>query len=131
MSNCRVMVVDENPKFRNAIMGLIAERGFEAYPAADGIDALRQIYDVKPEVIVADAVLSDLSGFKFLPFVRRRFPNIGVIAMKEEGIRALPHTEVIADEVCSKAPLDLTHFLGLLDELSNGTARKRPAAIAL
>lgn len=132
MSNCRVMIVDENPRFRKEIVSLIAANGFEAYPAADGIDALRQIYDIKPSVIVADAVLPDLSGFRFLPFVRRRFPDIGVIAMKdEEETDALLPTEVVADKVCPKTPLNQHHFLQLLDELKAGTNRHRIAEIQL
>lgn len=131
MSTCRVMIVDENPGFRKKIVSLIAASGFEAYPAADGIDALRQIYDIRPNVIIADAVLPDLSGFRFLPFVRRRFPDIGVIAMKGEEANYLPPTEVIADKVCRKTPLNQNHFLQLLDELAAGNTRQRPGELQL
>src|SRR6266545_2438949 len=84
MSGMRVMVVTEHPVFREILTSLVEERGFEAYPAADGIDALRQIYHVLPRVIVSDAALPNLSGFELLPFVRRRFPEIGVIALWEK-----------------------------------------------
>lgn len=124
MSNCRVMVVDENPWFRKAMVGFIAERGFEAFPAADGIDALRQIYDVKPNVIVADAVLPDLSGFRLLPFVRRRFPAISVIAIKGESTSGDQAGEVLADRVLPKNPFNIERFLQLIEELSNGSTRK-------
>lgn len=122
--NCRVMVVDENAAFRNVIVNVIAQRGFEAYPAADGIDALRQIYEVMPKVIVADAVLPDLSGFRFLPFVRRRFPDIAVIAMKGES-NAYNSGAVIADKVFHKNPFNLDRFLQSIEELSKDGRQSR------
>jgi two-component system, OmpR family, response regulator len=127
MSSGRVMVVDENPGFRNVIVNLIAEHGFETFPAADGIDALRQIYDVMPNVIVADAVLSDLSGFRFLPFVRRRFPNIRVIAMKGESTSAFQPTEVVADKIFPKCSFNLERFLQVVEELADGDNHTRNA----
>lgn len=84
MSGMHVMVVTEHPVFREILTNLVKERGLEAYPAADGIDALRQIYHVLPRVIISDAALPNLSGFELLPFVRRRFPEIGVIALWEK-----------------------------------------------
>lgn len=85
MSGERVMVVCEQPTFREELAKLIEDHGLESFPAADGIDALRQIYHVRPRVIVSDAALSRLSGFEFLPFVRRRFPKIGVIAVADDA----------------------------------------------
>ncbi|HWR34871.1 MAG TPA: response regulator [Clostridia bacterium] len=127
MTNCRVMVVDENAGFRDVIVSLIAERGFEAYPAADGIDALRQIYDVMPSVIVADAILPDISGFRFLPFVRRRFPAIGVIAMRGESTSVFQPTEVVADEVFPKEPANFDRLLQSVEELARGAAQELEA----
>lgn len=86
MSGERVMVVSEQPSFREEVARLIEDHGLESYPAADGIDALRQIYHVRPQVIVSDAGLSRLSGFEFLPFVRRRFPAVGVIAVVSSDV---------------------------------------------
>ncbi len=103
MSGERVMVVCEQPAFREEVARLIEDHGLESYPAADGIDALRQIYHVRPRVIVSDAGLSPLSGFEFLPFVRRRFPTVGVIAVAgtEETHR---EERPVADLLVTKNP---------------------------
>src|SRR6185369_16612359 len=66
MSGERIMVVCEEPALRESITELIEQQGLESYPAGDGIDALRQIYHVRPQVIISDAALSRLSGFEFL-----------------------------------------------------------------
>jgi CheY-like chemotaxis protein len=106
MSGKRVMVVTEHPVFREILTSLIQERGFEAYPAADGIDALRQIYFVMPQVIVSDAALPNLSGFELLPFVRRRFPEIGVIALWEKRCTNEKTAKEFADLIVSVDPFN-------------------------
>ncbi len=110
MSGERVMVVSEQPSFREEVARLIEDHGLEPYAAADGIDALRQIYQVRPRLIVSDAGLSRLSGFEFLPFVRRRFPAVGVIAVgdTEPGY----HEETpVADVLVPKDPWNPERFI--------------------
>ena len=107
------MVVCEQPSFREEIAKLIEEHGLESYAAADGIDALRQIYHVRPRVIVTDAALSRLSGFEFLPFVRRRFPKVGVIAVgATEG--AYHEDSPVADLLVPRDPWNPERFIGLV-----------------
>ena len=109
MSGERVMVVSEQPSFRNEVARLMEDHGLESYPAADGIDALRQIYHVRPRVIVSDAELARLSGFEFLPFVRRRFPAVGVIAV---GVSEEAHPESpVADLRVPKDPWNPAGFI--------------------
>lgn len=117
MSRMRVMVVDEHEGFRETVSRLMTEKGFEAYPAADGIDALRQIYHVMPQLIVSDAELANLSGFEFLPFVKRRFPSIGVIALCAQPKESARTSKFAADMFLPKQPWDVKAFLGSVDEL--------------
>lgn len=123
MSGGRVMVVCEHPSFRQELAHLIEEHGLESYPAADGIDALRQIYHVQPQVIVSDAELSRLSGFEFLAFVRRRFPAVAVIALREqndEGLTSPPP----ADLLLPTNPWNPTRFINHVEHLlSQGPIR--------
>ncbi len=110
MSGERVMVVSEQSSFREEVAKLIEDHGLQSYPAADGIDALRQIYHVRPQVIISDAGLSRLSGFEFLPFVRRRFPAVGVIAV---GLSQGTHHEErpVADLQVAKDPWNPERFI--------------------
>jgi len=103
------MVVSEQPSFREEIGRLIEDHGLESYPAADGIDALRQIYHVRPQVIVSDAGLSRLSGFEFLPFVRRRFPAVGVIAVVASDVNR--EERPVADLLMPKDPWNPDRFI--------------------
>ncbi len=117
MSKVRVMVVDEHEGFRAKVSRLMAERGYETYPAADGIDALRQIYHVMPQLVVSDAGLPNLSGFEFLPFVKRRFPAIGVIALGCEPEEPVRRSRFVADAIVPRQPFDAEQLMKSAEEV--------------
>lgn len=123
MAGCRVMIVDEDSGFREMLTALVTEYGFAAYPAADGIDALRQIYDVEPQIIVADSELSCLSGFDFLPFVRRRFPEIGVVVIRDAELQM---AKPPADRIVSRRNWDSYRFVASLAELASEYPLRAP-----
>ena len=57
------MVVDDHPMWRDAVARDLAEAGFEvAATAADGAQALRVIGAARPDVVVLDLQLPDMSG---------------------------------------------------------------------
>jgi DNA-binding NarL/FixJ family response regulator len=60
----RCLIVDDNASFRNEMRGLLVEQGMEATPgAASGTDALRQIAEQRPDVVLIDIDLRGESGF--------------------------------------------------------------------
>ncbi|MBG0821960.1 response regulator transcription factor [Planomonospora sp. ID91781] len=59
----RVMVVDDHPMWRDAVARDLAEAGYEVVAAVgEGRQALRVAAAVRPEVVVLDLQLPDLSG---------------------------------------------------------------------
>ena len=76
-----LLVVDDD----DAIRALLAERlsimGHKVRSAADGFSALLELRQEVPEIILSDLDMPQMSGFEFLSVVRRRFPEIRVIAM--------------------------------------------------
>ncbi|HEX6880588.1 MAG TPA: response regulator [Terriglobales bacterium] len=116
MSAERVMVVCEESELRDSITQLIENHGMQSFAAADGIDALRQIYHVRPRLIVSEAELSRLSGFEFLPFVRRRFPTVGVIALAASDANSQENAPV-ADLLVPKTPWNPERLMSHVHQL--------------
>ena len=101
------MVVAEDPALRNTLTSLLEKWDFQAFPAADSIDALRQIYHVLPQIVVTDLELSKSAGFELLPFLRRRFPEMGVVVLSRGKVRADDNShQAIADDIAVIDPLD-------------------------
>ena len=80
-SKHRILVVDDDPSIRTTVAMLLADKGYEVSTAEDGFDALLQMKSRVPELIVSDLNMPQMSGFEFLSVVRRRFPQVLVVAM--------------------------------------------------
>ena len=79
--NHRILVVDDEAAIRATAQTLLTARGYEVITAADGFDGLVQLRRSLPDVIISDLSMPNMSGFEFLSVVRKRFPQIPVIAM--------------------------------------------------
>ena len=77
----RVLVVDDEPSVRESLVQLLEEAGYDVNTATHGFDALLQLRRMVPDVIISDLNMPQMSGFELLSIVRRRFPEIAVIAI--------------------------------------------------
>jgi CheY-like chemotaxis protein len=60
---------------------VLAELGYDVRSAEDGFSALAEMRKAVPDVLISDLNMPGMSGFELLSVVRRRFPEIPVIAM--------------------------------------------------
>jgi len=79
--NTNILVVEDQPLLRELVSGILAEAGYRVRSAEDGFSALAEIRKEIPNIILSDLYMPGMSGFEFLSVVRRRFPEIQVIAM--------------------------------------------------
>ena len=121
----RILVVDDEPSVRESLAGLLNDEGYEVSTAEHGFDALLQLRRLTPDVIISDLNMPQMSGFEFLSVVRRRFPEVPVVAVSgayESGDR-IPGG-VIADAFYAKGQHHPEELLRIVDELiRRSTAR--------
>ena len=80
------MVVDDHPMWRDAVARDLAEAGFEvAATVADGAQALRVVGAVRPDVVVLDLQLPDMSGVEVTRGLRVAYPPAGVLVLSASG----------------------------------------------
>jgi DNA-binding NarL/FixJ family response regulator len=61
----RVLIVDDHPSFRASARKLLESEGYEVVgEAADGAEALAAVEKLRPDVVLLDVQLPDLSGFQ-------------------------------------------------------------------
>ncbi|HSR07529.1 MAG TPA: response regulator, partial [Bryobacteraceae bacterium] len=77
----QILVVDDDLGVRNSLRLLLQAAGYEVTLAEHGFDALSQLKHNIPAIVLSDLHMPEMSGFEFLSVVRRRFPEISVIAM--------------------------------------------------
>jgi DNA-binding response OmpR family regulator len=70
--NERVLVVDDEPSVHEVVRAYLEREGFIVWSARDGREGLRLAEDRRPDLIVLDLMLPDLSGEEIAREVRRR-----------------------------------------------------------
>ncbi len=121
----RVLVVDDDSNVRKSMTMLLSASGYEVSTAEDGFDALLQLRRAAPDVIISDLNMPQMSGFEFLSVVRRRFPEIPVVAVSgayESGDH-IPGG-VIADAFYPKGQHDPGKFLNTVADLLKTAAAR-------
>jgi DNA-binding NarL/FixJ family response regulator len=82
----RVMVVDDHPMWRDAVARDLAEAGYEVVAtAADGAQALRVAGAARPDVVVLDLQLPDMSGVEVTAGLRVVHPAAHVLILSASG----------------------------------------------
>jgi CheY-like chemotaxis protein len=76
----KLLVVEDEPTTRTLLTQIFAGLGHPVRAAEDGFDALEQIREEVPDILLSDLNMPRMSGFELLSVVRRRIPNIYVIA---------------------------------------------------
>jgi DNA-binding NarL/FixJ family response regulator len=84
----RVMVIDDHPMWRDAVARDLAEAGYEVVAtASDGAQALRLTGAARPDVVVLDPQLPDMSGVDVTRGLRAADPDVRVLVLSASGER--------------------------------------------
>jgi len=82
----RVMVVDDHPMWRDSVSRDLGEAGFEIVAATgEGAQAVRIAASVRPDVVVLDLQLPDISGVDVTRGVLAAYPSARVLILSASG----------------------------------------------
>jgi two-component system OmpR family response regulator len=74
-----VLVVDDEPTLAELVTMALRYEGWEVRSAGNGTTAVRMAREFRPDVVVLDVMLPDLSGLDVLRRLRERTPNLPVL----------------------------------------------------
>jgi CheY-like chemotaxis protein len=123
-----VLVVDDEALIRESLSMLLLSKGYKVSTAKDGFDALLQLRTISPDLIISDLNMPNMSGFEFLSVLRRRFPQIPVVAISGayECGEAVPGG-IIADGFYAKGQHHPEALLTTVDNLIRTSAARARA----
>jgi PAS domain S-box-containing protein len=77
----RVLVVDDEPPIREALVGTLESYGYRAYTAEDGSDALALYFSRKDEIdlVITDLSMGQMDGITLVRSLRKVNPKVRVI----------------------------------------------------
>ncbi|MEY4581056.1 MAG: hypothetical protein RL701_5759 [Pseudomonadota bacterium] len=87
----RVLVADDNADMRDYVVRLLRDR-FDVYAVSDGLEALRSVRELSPDLVLTDVMMPNLDGFELLKVLKaepltRNIPVIMLSARAGEESR--------------------------------------------
>ncbi len=70
-----VLIVEDEPDFREIIGRVLQEHGYEVQTAPCGEDGLKRYAELAPDVVLLDVHLPDMSGFDICRKIRAEGPR--------------------------------------------------------
>jgi DNA-binding response OmpR family regulator len=86
-----VLVIDDDPQVRILVSRLLRHEGYDVIEAGDASEALRQVDQREPDLVLLDVVMPQVDGIDLLGEIRTRstVPVIMLTALGEEADRIL------------------------------------------
>jgi DNA-binding NarL/FixJ family response regulator len=99
LAEFRLIVVDDSDFARAQIISLLKQHGLNVVAeASTAEEALRQIKDKKPHLVITDIVMPDVSGIQLTEKVMSDFSETGVIVLS-----SLQHENVVLEAIAAGA----------------------------
>lgn len=121
ISELSVVVVDDSDFYRGIINGMLQEIGVtNIKEAASAEAALGVLGQFKPDIVITDIVMPEISGIELTEKISQNYPDIGVIV-----ISSLSQEHIVLEAIGAGAgdfiakPIQKQQLLDSLEKLSN------------
>ena len=81
----RLLIVDDEADFRNALSRGLSRRGYEVEQAANGKEGIAAVREKEPDIVLLDQKMPDLSGIDTLKEIRTFNEELPVIILTGHG----------------------------------------------
>jgi len=87
MSLARLVVVEDDPDLRDVLRESLAREGYEVFTAADGVEGLAVIRDVRPDLVCLDVMMPGKDGIEVCRELRAEaeFNKLPVLMLTAKG----------------------------------------------
>lgn len=70
-----ILVVDDEEQILRALRRSLSREGFKVFPFSRPADALNAIKEIRPDIVLSDHLMPEMTGLEFLKVVRNRAPD--------------------------------------------------------
>ena len=81
----RILVVDDEEPMRHILGAMLQEAGYDVRCLASAPEALREVEQNEPDLVLTDVRMPGMSGLELLAEIQRRAPRLMVIVMSAYG----------------------------------------------
>ena len=83
--NTRLLVIDDEPFFREVLETFFKRQGFSIFCAEDGEEGLKSFFENRPDAVLVDLRMPKVNGFQVLETISLESPDTPIIVISGEG----------------------------------------------
>ena len=124
MENLKVLVVDDEPNIRDLLSASLRFQGHRVLTAANGNEAINQIVDNQPDVVLLDVMLPDISGFGVTKKIRSLGIDVPILFLtaRDDTEDKVTGLTVGGDDYVTK-PFSLDEIIARISAIMRRTGR--------
>jgi DNA-binding response OmpR family regulator len=109
----KLLIIDDNKEILTALTDFLSKKNYNVVSASDGLDGLKLLETEKQafDLVITDLVMPNISGVGLISIIKKKFPDIPVIAITGWG----EHPEALATEAQANRVLEKPFDLSELD----------------
>lgn len=113
----KLLIIDDNEEILAALIDFFRKKEYHVVSAPDGLEGLKLLEAEKQgfDVVITDLVMPNISGVGVISIVKKKFPDIPVIAITGWG----EHPEALALEAQADTVVEKPFELYELDNIIN------------
>ncbi len=127
MSKGRILVVDDDKTLVRLLREALSKADFEVITAANGIDALQELYAKQPDLVLLDVMMPRMDGWETAQRIRQMssVPIIMLTAKDEEGDKLKGFAAGVDDYVTK--PFSFAEIIARIQAVLNRARQAAPA----
>jgi CheY-like chemotaxis protein len=117
-----VLVIDDDPLFREIARELLIQAGYEVALADNGAEAARLAPEPRPTLAVVDMLMPERDGIETIRDLRERWPGVKLIAVSAGSRGLAPNlllraAKAMGADAALEKPVEYAELLKLIGEL--------------
>lgn len=118
-----VLIIDDTEEVLTALCKYFKQKNYEVISASNGLDGLKMLESEKDnlDIVITDLVLPNISGVAVISIVKKKFPDMPVIAITGWG----EHPEALAKEAHADIVMEKPFKLPELEKAARSLIKGR------
>lgn len=118
----KVLIIDDTEEVLSAICKYFKQKGYDVLCAANGLDGLKMVEEARGglDLVITDLVLPNISGVAIISIVKKKYPQLPVIAITGWG----EHPEALAKEAKADLVMEKPFKLPELEQAAKALLTK-------
>jgi DNA-binding response OmpR family regulator len=115
----KILVVDDNRDIRTSVSQILMVRGYEVIEAESGMDCLKQLEAMLPDLVILDIMMPEMNGWDVAARIKQheKWNIVPIVFLTAKGDDMSMGLGGLASEDYIVKPFDVTDLIACVDRI--------------